>query len=96
LLINRNTVFFETILIRQTDNKLFYITTVTDQNNGKSIGFKLISNSNGIIIFENKEPDFPQRIVYTNPKADSLNAYIEGSQDGEYRKSEFAFIKNKK
>ena len=47
-------------------------------------------------VFENMEHDFPQRIVYTNPKTDSIFAYIEGIQDDQYRKLEFPFTKSLK
>jgi len=92
-LVNSDTVFFETMLLEQIGNDLLLTPTTKNQNDGNPITFKLISSIEGEFIFENKEHDFPQRIVYSNPKPDSLFAYIEGTKDGEYRKTEFPFKK---
>ena len=94
LLIKNDTIFFETMLLEQKGRDLILTPTTTDQNGSHSIKFKLIT-SNKEFVFENKEHDFPQRIVYTNPTSDSLYAYIEGEENGKYRKSEFPFKKSK-
>jgi hypothetical protein len=91
VLVNSDTVFFETMLLEQNGNDLLLTPTTMNQNDRNPIVFKLISSVNGEFVFENKEHDFPQRIVYSNPKPDSIFAYIEGTQGGEYRKSEFPF-----
>jgi hypothetical protein len=93
LLINKDTVFSEIMLLEQKGIDLLLTPTTNDQNDGNPITFKLISSLNGEFVFENKEHDFPQRIVYTNPKPDSIFAYIEGTKDGEYRKTDFSFKK---
>ncbi|MBI9053733.1 MAG: hypothetical protein JEY96_07930 [Bacteroidales bacterium] len=90
-LVNSDTVFAETMLLEQNGNDLLLTPTTKNQNDGNSITFKLISSEGDKFIFENKEHDFPQRIVYSNPQPDSIFAYIEGTQDGEYRKSDFPF-----
>lgn len=96
LLINKDTVFSEIMMLEQKGIDLLLTPTTNDQNDGNPITFKLISSLNGEFIFENRDHDFPQRIVYTNPKPDSIFAYIEGTQDGEYRKSNFPFRKSTK
>jgi hypothetical protein len=88
----QDTVFIETILIQSIGDDIFYIPTVSDQNQGKPIPFKLVSFLNNEFIFENKEHDFPQRICYSNPQSDSLYAYVEGEENGQYHKFEF-FLK---
>ena len=44
-----------------------------------------------IYIFENKEHDFPQRIVYENQGKKEMLASIEGELNGKSRKSEFRY-----
>jgi len=92
MLLLKDTVFSETILIQSIGNDIYYIPTVSDQNQGNAISFKLVSVSNMEFIFENKEHDFPQRIVYSYFKPDSLYAYVEGEENGQYHKIEF-FLK---
>lgn len=90
-LVNGDTAFFETMTLEKRLNVITLIPITMNQNDGNPIPFNLISSGNGKFIFENKEHDFPQRIVYTNPQPDSLYAYIEGEVNGEYRKSDFKF-----
>jgi len=94
LLVSKDTVFFETILLEQIREDLFLTPTNKGQNDGNPVTFKLISNENNVFVFENKEHDFPQRIIYTNPTLDSLFAYIEGNENGKYRKTDFRFKRN--
>ena len=75
---------------------LFYIPTVKNQNNGEPVSFKLVSGKNGEFVFENKQHDFPQRIIYRNPNPDSLYARIEGYQQGKVHKEEFPIMSRKK
>lgn len=37
------------------------------------------------VVFENLKHDFPQRIIYRQPTADTLSARIEGTMNGELR-----------
>jgi hypothetical protein len=89
MIANNDTVFSERISLELKKNELFYIPTVCDQNNAQPITFKLVSNEKNEIIFENKEHDFPQRIIYTNSNPDSLYARVEGNDNGKFRKEEF-------
>lgn len=90
-----DTVFMEHIRIQKRGNEIFYIPTVIGQNNNAPVEFKMLADSNGWFIFENKLHDFPQRIAYTNPVPDSLFAYIEGNTNGKYRRIPFTFTKTK-
>jgi len=62
-----------------------------NQNDEKPVTFKLVSSENGQFTFENKDNDFPERIIYTNPVKDSLHAWIEGSVNGEAKRIDFSF-----
>jgi len=90
-----DTVYFETIELVFKDGNFFYVPTVNGQNENQPVFFKLVSETNGEFIFENKEHDFPQRVIYKNPLKDSLSARIEGMQEGKFRKEEFGFRRGK-
>jgi hypothetical protein len=91
----KDTLFSETISLKQSKNCLFYIPTVKDQNNQKPVKFKFVGCKQGEFIFENREHDFPQRIIYKNPQIDFLCARIEGVQNGKFIKEDFNFVKVK-
>ncbi len=49
--------------------------------------------SDSIVVFENPQHDFPQRIIYRKRGADSLIARIEGTMNGRSRAVEFPYAK---
>jgi hypothetical protein len=55
--------------------------------------FTLVSAGNNRFIFENKEHDFPQKIIYHFASSNLLNASIEGEIKGKMNKKEFRFNK---
>lgn len=89
LVSGKDTVFSESIKLLKNGKDIFYIPTVKNQNHGNAVYFKLISVHKNEYVFENKNHDFPQKIVYKNPKPDSLHAFIEGIDKGNYRKEDF-------
>jgi hypothetical protein len=93
--VNHDTVFSERISLEQKKSGLFYIPVVKNQNAGQSVSFKLVSDSAGQFTFENKEHDFPQRVIYKAAGADSLYARIEGMDKGTFRREEFPLKKEK-
>ena len=59
---------------------------------GQSITlFALVEYTPKKFIFENKEHDFPQRIIYEFHKDGKLTAAIEGTVNGENKRKEFSF-----
>ena len=90
LIIDTDTVFSEDITLKSDSSGIFYIPKVKGQNDEAAISFQLIS-SKGEWVFENKEHDFPSKIIYSNSAKDSLYARIEGRENGKYRKEEFVF-----
>lgn len=92
--ISGDTVFSEIAAIELIGDKLFYIVTASGQNDSLPVSFRLISTSNGEFIFENKEHDFPQRIIYKNPAPDSLYARIEGMINGKFSMQDFPMKRN--
>ena len=94
-LLGKDTVFSEKIALQQIGDELYYTPTVSDQNEGNPVPFKFIGCVAGEYIFENKERDFPQRIIYKNPQPDFLCARIEGTKNGKFTKEDFNFVKVK-
>ena len=86
-----DSVLIETLQIRKIGKDVFYCSTVTNQNEGEEVCFKLISTKDQIYIFENVAHDFPQRIVYQNQGKNEMLAWIEGELNGKSRKSEFRY-----
>ncbi|MEO7393813.1 MAG: DUF6265 family protein [Chitinophagaceae bacterium] len=73
----RDTIINERVALTRNGEVVFYTSTVEDQNNKQSIAFKTTSASSNTFVFENKEHDFPKRIVYQLISADSLHAFID-------------------
>ncbi|MFI5451531.1 DUF6265 family protein [Pedobacter sp. UC225_61] len=89
--LNGDSSLMETLLIKKIDSDFYYCSNVSGQNNGETVSFKLISNENNILVFENATHDFPQRIVYQNMSKNELLAWIEGERNGKKSKSEFRY-----
>lgn len=88
-----DTLMQEQILLEQRADGIFFIPKIKDQNEGKAVEFKLVSTAANQFVFENKDHDFPQRIVYTNPHPDTLDAWIEGISKGQQRRIPFKLAK---
>lgn len=83
----------ESILLTVKDNKVAYIPSVTDQNDGKPVEFLLVKSKNKMFVFENKTHNFPQTIVYDLSHAGKLNVVIEGKTSEGFRSVPFNFIR---
>jgi hypothetical protein len=88
---NNDTVSYESIRLEILTDGIFYIPTVKGQNEDKPVYFKLISYEVEAI-FENKEHDFPQIIIYKQ-EGDSLKARIEGEINGSFKQIPFNFVR---
>ncbi len=89
--IHNDTVFAERISIFKKDGSYYYSADV--QENETAIDFKFMGEMNDSVIFENKEHDFPQRIVYYYKTSNKLYAYIDGIVNNKYRKEIFEYTK---
>ena len=87
----KDTVVLENVRLSKSSDGLFYIPTVSDQNDGKPVSFKMIDSKNQTFVFENKEHDFPQRIIYHLVSKDSVHAWIEGTKNGKTGRSDYYF-----
>jgi hypothetical protein len=86
-----DTMFLERVRLVDSSSAVFYIPIVTGQNQGKPVYFRLQPVVNGSFVFENKEHDFPQRVIYKFTDADHLDARIEGTRDGKLEGSDFPY-----
>jgi len=79
-------VFSEFMRIDMDKGEIYYLPRIG--TNAAPVRFKLTTQSNTEVIFENPTHDFPQRILYR--KTDSgLFARIEGTQNGKSRGEDF-------
>jgi hypothetical protein len=71
--------------------ELFYVAQPAKQ---KETAFKLLSQTDTGVVFENKEHDFPQTIAYSLRADGTLLAYVEGPKaDGATRRIEYAYAR---
>jgi hypothetical protein len=94
VLANRDTVFFESIMLRNLDSGTYYSVNVRNQNLNDIVDFKLVSSANRTFVFENKKHDFPQSITYQYKAPDTLIAWIEGFVKWEQKKETFLMWRN--
>jgi hypothetical protein len=92
---NNDTMVLENVVISLQGDVIFYTPVVRDQNNQQPVPFKLISNNNNRYVFENKEHDYPQRVIYELVSANELRARIEGSKNGKESGSDFNYSRVK-
>lgn len=65
------------------------VTYVAQPGGGTPTSFPATSVSDTMVVFENPQHDFPQRILYRRVGPDSLLARIEGPQGGQSRGFDF-------
>lgn len=92
---NNDTIVLENVVISLQGNAIFYTPVVRDQNNQQPVPFKLISYNNNRYVFENKEHDYPQRVIYELVSLNKLRARIEGNNKGKESGSDFNYTRLK-
>jgi len=88
-MVGKDTVFAENITLEQMGSDLYYITQVSNQNDGRPVSFKLTDMKENELVFGNALHDFPQKITYVS-KGDSLIAEISGKEKGVSKSERFA------
>lgn len=86
-----DSVLTESIVLKKIKGEWNFCVTGYEKNNQGTTHFKLISSPNNTFIFENKQHDFPQQIVYQNKGKAELLAWIEGDMGGKHRKIDFPY-----
>ncbi|MCS3798159.1 DUF6265 family protein [Niastella sp. OAS944] len=92
---NNDTIVLENVVISLQGNAIFYTPVVRDQNNQQPVPFKLISYNNNRYVFENKEHDYPQRVIYELISSNEIRARIEGNKNGKESGSDFNYTRLK-
>lgn len=87
-----DTPFREMLSIENRNDTLYYVVT-TAHNGDMPVTFKEISMSDKEIVFEDREHDFPQQIIYTRLNDKNIVAKITGKQNGKTRTEEFMLKK---
>ena len=74
-------IITETLSIKKLDNQLVYEATVPDQNEGKTIPFKLNREVKDCLSFENLLHDFPKKIQYKKISDKEILVRVLGEND---------------
>jgi hypothetical protein len=85
----------EEISIIEEEGATYYVANVDGHNDNKPVKFKLVESMNDRLVFENKEHDFPQRIIYTKVNRNEMLAQIEGEKGGKIKTIDFAYTRVK-
>ncbi|MBL7930370.1 MAG: hypothetical protein JNL60_00625 [Bacteroidia bacterium] len=93
VVIGKDTVSSEILRLEQKGNDVFYVPTVRNQNEGLPVNFKLTGSDSNLLVFENPEHDFPQKITYHRISTDSMTAVISGTIEGNFKSEQFAMKK---
>jgi hypothetical protein len=70
---------YEFLRIEEKDGKLVYTAIPSGQT---ETSFYQVQLNDTMVVFENMEHDFPQRIIYTLLNKDSFNARVEATENG--------------
>ena len=92
---HKDTVFFESILLEQKNNELFYTVSLKDQKEELPVSFKLVNATANQLVFENPKHDFPTKITYLKISEDSIVASISGLIDRKEKVEQFPMKKIK-
>ena len=81
-------VEYETVVIREEGNQLAYEAHPSGQ---APAVFLANAVTDSMVVFENPKHDFPQKVGYQRDGADTLLAWIEGTDKGQTRRIEFPY-----
>jgi Domain of unknown function (DUF6265) len=81
-------VEYETVVIREEGDRLAYEAHPSGQ---APAVFLANGATDSMVVFENPKHDFPQKVGYQRTGADTLLAWIEGTEKGQTRRIEFPY-----
>ena len=87
----KDTIPEETVELKFANGRISFTPTVPNQNQGKPVSFTLVSIEGTKFTFENKQHDFPQRIIY-HIREKTLNVTISGNTKNGFREIPFDFV----
>ncbi|MDQ3022199.1 MAG: DUF6265 family protein [Bacteroidota bacterium] len=77
----------EKLKLHSDNYEIYYIADVS--HNPNPVSFRMTEIEENIVVFENPEHDFPQKITYIKKEQDSLLAIIEATNNDKTKKVEF-------
>jgi hypothetical protein len=80
----------ESIILAEMGGEIFYI--ARPSQNPYPVAFRLVLLQARTAVFENPQHDFPQKITYSRNQDGSLDASVEGPQDGKPKRISFHFL----
>jgi hypothetical protein len=86
------TTGWEFMRIEKRDDGLYFVSR--PKENAEETAFKLIRSTLGELVFENKEHDFPQRVIY-KLQGEKMTGRIEGTMNGKERGIDFPYVRVK-
>lgn len=95
VVVNKDTVFAETVKLDEASGKMAYTVSVPGQNKELPVRFEMSSLNDKQMVFENPAHDYPNKITYTKITNDSLVAEISGVQKGKATSQKFAMLRLK-
>ena len=89
---NGKTTGWEYMRIEQRADVIYFVSR--PKENAEDTAFKLIRSTLNEVVFENKDHDFPQRVIY-KLQGDKMTGRIEGNNSGEFMYFDFPMNKVK-
>jgi len=95
IIVSKDTVFFEHVLLQETNDSLFYKVYNRNEKLSDAVSFYATILKDNQIVFENPNHDYPSKITYKKLNNDSIVAIIEGIKNGKPLSEKFSMRKNK-
>jgi hypothetical protein len=89
---NNQVVSHEFMQIQTTSEGIVFVAQPSNQARASFVAIRLTADE---VIFENRQHDFPQRVMYRRKTEDSIAARIEGLRDGKLRGIDFPMKRTK-
>lgn len=93
VLLGNDTIYIDYQQIHFHDSVCYYCVRSTIPSDSEKVEFPVKSSTATRIEFENLDYHFPQRIVYQLKEGNRMHCYIEGYENGLFRKVEFEYVK---
>jgi hypothetical protein len=91
-----DTLFSESVQLKtRASDAPVYSTTIHEGKSLHRVDFILVESGDKKAVFENKENDFPQRVIYFKSGSDSLIAITNGTENGLFKEQYFSMGRKK-
>jgi len=90
---NEDTLFRQRMKLLQTRKGIFMFYDVKNQNDNKTVEFKLTKQENKVFTFENAFRDYPSVVTYKMLSDTTVNVIMFGFKNGKEKKEDFIITK---